>query len=44
MKVEFHPGASQELEAASSFYEGRRPGLGEVLADEVEHACLLLSE
>jgi plasmid stabilization system protein ParE len=44
MAVEFHPSASQELEAASSFYEGRRPGLGEELADEVEDVCLLLSE
>jgi plasmid stabilization system protein ParE len=44
MKVEFHPAASQELEAASSFYESRRTGLGEELADEVEDVCLLLSE
>jgi toxin ParE1/3/4 len=44
MVVEFHPAASQELEAASSFYEGRRAGLGEELADEVEDVCLLLSE
>jgi plasmid stabilization system protein ParE len=44
MKVEFHPGASQELEAASSFYESRRTGLGEELADEVEEVCLLLAE
>ena len=44
MLVEFHPSASQELEAASSFYEGRRPGLGEELADEIEDVCVLLSE
>ena len=44
MLVEFHPSASEELEAASSFYEGRRPGLGEELADEIEDVCVLLSE
>jgi plasmid stabilization system protein ParE len=44
MHVEFHPSASQELEAASSFYEGRRPGLGEELADEIDDVCVLLSE
>ena len=44
MLVEFHPSASQELEAASSFYEGRRPGLGEELADQIEDVCVLLSE
>jgi plasmid stabilization system protein ParE len=44
MEVEFHPAASEELEAASSFYESRRPGLGDELADEIEDACLLLSE
>ena len=44
MVVEFQPAASQELEAASSFYEARRPGLGDDLADEVEDVCLLLSE
>jgi plasmid stabilization system protein ParE len=44
MVVEFHPAASQELEAASLFYEGRRAGLGEELADEIEDVCLLLSE
>jgi plasmid stabilization system protein ParE len=44
MVVEFHPAASQELEAASSFYEDRRSGLGEELVDEVEDLCLLLSE
>jgi plasmid stabilization system protein ParE len=44
MVVEFHPAASEELEAASSFYEGRRSGLGDELADEIEDVCLLLSE
>lgn len=44
MIVEFHPAASQEIEAASSFYEDRRQGLGEERADEVEDVCLLLSE
>ena len=44
MVVEFHPAASDELEAASSFYEDRRSGLGDELADEVEDVCLLLSE
>ncbi len=44
MVVEFHPAALQELEVASLFYEGRRPGLGEELADEIEDVCLLLSE
>jgi plasmid stabilization system protein ParE len=44
MVVEFHPAASEELVAASTFYEGRRPGLGDELLDEIEDACLLLSE
>ena len=44
MVVEFHPAASEELEAASSFYEGRRSGLGDELADEIEDVCLLLSK
>lgn len=44
MAVEFHPAASEELNAASSFYEHRRRGLGEELADEIEDICLLLSE
>jgi len=44
MRIEFHPAASQELEAASLFYESRRTGLGEEFADEVEDVCLLLSE
>lgn len=42
MLVEFHPSASQELEAASSFDEGRRPGLAQELADEIEDVSLLL--
>lgn len=44
MVVEFHPAASQELEAASSLYESQRPGLGDELTDEIEDVCLLLSE
>ena len=44
MKVEFHPAASEELEAASVFYEGRQSGLGNEFADEVDGVCLLLSE
>jgi len=44
MVVEFHQAASEELVAASSFYEERRLGLGDELADEIAEVCLLLSE
>jgi toxin ParE1/3/4 len=44
MRVEFHPAAADELEAASAFYEDRQPGLGTELLDEVGDVCLLLSE
>ena len=36
--VDFHPAAKAELDAAVAYYEGRRPGLGLDLRDEVAAA------
>ena len=38
MTVRLHPRARVELRQAVAWYEERRPGLGETLAAEVEHA------
>jgi toxin ParE1/3/4 len=44
MAVEFHSAADEELNAAATFYEQRREGLGQELADEVQSTCDLLAE
>lgn len=36
MRVESHPEADQELEAAALWYEDRQPGLGEDFLDDFE--------
>jgi toxin ParE1/3/4 len=38
MRVESHPEASQELEAAALWYEEKQPGLGGDFLDEFERA------
>jgi plasmid stabilization system protein ParE len=44
MAVEFHPAAEQELDAAAAVYEALQESLGQGLLDEVEAACVLISE
>ena len=40
--VRFHRLARRELKDAVRYYDAERPGLGQELLDEVEHALLLL--
>ena len=40
--VRFHRLARRELKDAVQHYDDERPGLGQELLDEVEHALLLL--
>ena len=42
MKVEFHPEASAEFQAASAYYEKEVPGLGEAFISEVERVAELI--
>jgi len=39
MRVDFHPDAQAELEAAAQYYESRRPGLGARFIEAVEEAA-----
>jgi hypothetical protein len=40
--IAFHPSALAEIEHARDWYEGKQPGLGEDLVDEVERALTRL--
>jgi plasmid stabilization system protein ParE len=42
MKVEFHPEASAEFQAASAYYEKEVPGLGEAFISQVERVAELI--
>ena len=42
--VVFHPDAAAELDAAMSYYESRRAGLGLSLQAEVEHVVELIRQ
>ena len=38
MRVEFHPTASEEFEAAAAYYNNEVPGLGAAFISEVEES------
>ena len=42
MKVEFHPAASAEFQAASAYHEKEVSGLGEAFISEVERVAELM--
>lgn len=42
MKVEFHPEASAEFQAAAAYYENEVPGLGEAFISEVERVAEII--
>ena len=44
MRVHFGPAAQRELNAASSFYDAQRPGLGDEFLDEVQRHMDLLQK
>jgi plasmid stabilization system protein ParE len=44
MRVEFHPTASEEFEAASAYYNNEVPGLGAGFISEVERISELIQE
>jgi plasmid stabilization system protein ParE len=44
VKVEFHPGAAEEVIETSTFYDNEVPGLGERFVADVERAVRLVGE